>query len=132
MVGITIASMMASELIMIVVSPLPTAPWEGRMPGSQPVKASSESKPPQRTAKLLRSRIVNRETMSLRFFIGSSPCAGCFAYPMREHNLAQRRGTRYCTIGQLLPPATPRDHDGWEIGGEDGPGFQLRGHPAWS
>ena len=54
-VGTTIASMMASELIMIVVSPLPTTPWEGRMPGSQPVKASNASKPPQRVAAMMKS-----------------------------------------------------------------------------
>ena len=59
-VGTTIASMMASELIMIVVLPLPTTPWEGRMPGPQPVKASNASKPPQRSARAIGGRPLKR------------------------------------------------------------------------
>src|SRR5262249_2733495 len=60
MVGTTIASMMASESIMIVVLPLPTTPWDGRMPGSQPAKASNASKPPQRSARAIGGRPLKR------------------------------------------------------------------------
>src|SRR5262245_42929858 len=61
MVGTTIASMMASESIMIVVLPLPTEPSEGKMPGPQPVNASSGTRrPPQRTAKAMATSSLTR------------------------------------------------------------------------
>src|SRR5262249_32306903 len=124
MVGTTIASMMASESIMIVVLPLPTGPWEGRMPGSQPVKASGASKAPQRSARVIgrgtprrRRRLRDPMAKTWRAPLVSRAPAIVASPRSRDRKTGSRSITRLL-LGCSVPlwRALLRTHDlGWDI-----------------